>query len=145
MDTVRRILQVKGFDVWSISPGATVFEALRLMADKDVGAVLVMEGDHLVGIVSERDYARKVILQGRTSKDTLVNEIMTCKVFEAHPEETTYEVLQRMNEKHIRHLPVVENGKVIGIISIGDVVRNIIYHQKETIRDLEGRLLSRTE
>ena len=82
MDTVRRILQVKGFDVLSISPGATVFEALRLMADKDVGAVLVMEGDHLVGIVSERDYARKVLLHSRTSKDTLVNEIMTCKVFD---------------------------------------------------------------
>ena len=142
MNTVRHILEIKGFDVWTISPKGTVFEALRLMADKDVGALLVMEGEKLLGILSERDYARKVILQGKASKETLVREIMTEKVFSVHPDQTAHEVMTLMTEKRVRHLPVVENDRVIGMISIGDVLRNVIYQQKQTIRGLEDLILS---
>ena len=130
MNTVRHILEIKGYDVWSISPQATVFKALRLMADKDVGALLVMTGEKLLGILSERDYARKVVLQNKISKETLVSDIMTEKVFSVHPDQTAHEVMTLMTEKHIRHLPVIENEKVIGMISIGDVLRNVIYQQK---------------
>lgn len=142
MNTVRHILQIKGFDVWAISPNATVFEALRMMADKDVGALLVMQGEKLLGIISERDYARKIVLQGKASKDTLVRDIMTEKVFSVHPEQTAHEVMTLMTEKRVRHLPVVENERVIGMISIGDVLRNVIYQQRQTIRSLEDLILS---
>lgn len=142
MNTVRHILQVKGFDVWAISPNATVFEALRMMADKDVGALPVMEGEKLLGIISERDYARKIVLQGKASKETLVRDIMTEKVFSVHPEQTAHEVMTLMTEKRVRHLPVVENERVIGMISIGDVLRNVIYQQRQTIRSLEDLILS---
>jgi len=142
VNTVRHILQVKGFDVWAISPNATVFEALRMMADKDVGALPVMEGEKLLGIISERDYARKIVLQGKASKETLVRDIMTEKVFSVHPEQTAHEVMTLMTEKRVRHLPVVENERVIGMISIGDVLRNVIYQQRQTIRSLEDLILS---
>lgn len=142
MNTVRHILQIKGFDVWAISPNATVFEALRMMADKDVGALPVMEGEKLLGIISERDYARKIVLQGKASKETLVRDIMTEKVFSVHPEQTAHEVMTLMTEKRVRHLPVVENERVIGMISIGDVLRNVIYQQRQTIRSLEDLILS---
>jgi len=142
VNTVRHILQIKGFDVWAISPNATVFEALRMMADKDVGALLVMQGEKLLGIISERDYARKIVLQGKASKDTLVRDIMTEKVFSVHPEQTAHEVMTLMTEKRVRHLPVVENERVIGMISIGDVLRNVIYQQRQTIRSLEDLILS---
>lgn len=142
MNTVRHILQIKGFDVWAISPNATVFEALRMMADKDVGALLVMQGEKLLGIISERDYARKIVLQGKASKETLVRDIMTEKVFSVHPEQTAHEVMTLMTEKRVRHLPVVENERVIGMISIGDVLRNVIYQQRQTIRSLEDLILS---
>ena len=142
MSTLRHILQLKGDDVWSISPNATVFEALRLMADKDVGALLVMEADHLVGMISERDYARKVILQGKASRDTLVGEIMTSKVITIHPDQTVQECMGLMNDHHIRHVPVVENEHVLGVVSIGDVLKDIIYMQKRRIKEMETRLTS---
>ena len=142
MSTLRHILQLKGDDVWSISPNATVFEALRRMADKDVGALLVMEADHLVGMISERDYARKVILQGKNSRDTLVGEIMTSKVITIHPDQTVQECMGLMNDHHIRHVPVVENEHVLGVVSIGDVLKDIIYMQKRRIKEMETRLTS---
>jgi CBS domain-containing protein len=141
MSTLRHILQIKGNDVWSISPGATVFEALRMMADKDVGALLVMEADQLVGMISERDYARKVILQGKSSRDTLVGEIMTSKVISIHPDQTVQECMGLMNDHRIRHVPVVDEGEhVLGVVSIGDVLKDIIYVQKRRIKEMETRL-----
>jgi CBS domain-containing protein len=142
MSTLRHILQLKGNDVWSITPSATVFEALRLMADKDVGALLVMEADHLVGMISERDYARKVILQGKSSRETLVGEIMTSKVISIHPDQTVQECMGLMNDHRIRHVPVVENEHVLGVVSIGDVLKDIIYVQKRRIKEMETRLTS---
>jgi|SRR5450759_243027 CBS domain-containing protein len=135
--TVRRLLQIKGGDVWSITPQATVFEALRLMADKDVGALLVMVDDKLVGIISERDYARKVILQGKASKDTLVKDIMTSVLFTIHPDQTIEECMELMTNRRIRHVPVVLDDQILGVISIGDVVKDIIYQQRQTIKSLE--------
>ena len=141
MSTLRHNLQLKGNDVWSITPGATVFEALRMMADKDVGALLVMEADHLVGMISERDYARKVILQGKASRDTLVGEIMTSKVITIHPDQTVQECMGLMNDHRIRHVPVVDEGEhVLGMVSIGDVLKDIIYVQKRRIKEMETRL-----
>ena len=141
MSTLRHILQLKGNDVWSITPGATVFEALRMMADKDVGALLVMEADHLVGMISERDYARKVILQGKASRDTLVGEIMTSKVITIHPDQTVQKCMGLMNDHRIRHVPVVDEGEhVLGMVSIGDVLKDIIYVQKRRIKEMETRL-----
>ncbi|MGD0003398.1 MAG: CBS domain-containing protein [Anaerolineaceae bacterium] len=142
MSTLRHILQVKGNDVWSISPNASVFDALRLMADKDIGALLVMETDHLVGMISERDYARKVILQGKSSKETRVGEIMTSKVISIHPDQTVQECMGLMNDHRIRHVPVVENEHVLGVVSIGDVLKDIIYMQKRRIKEMETRLTS---
>lgn len=134
--TARHLLEVKGPDVWSISPEVSVYEALRMMADKDVGALLVMEDDRLAGIISERDYARKIILQGKTSKDTLVREIMSTRLFTIHPDQTVEEGMELMTQRHVRHLPVVVDDKVYGVISIGDVVNNIIHRQRETIKNL---------
>ena len=136
MSNVRQILQIKGnANVWSVNPENTVYEALRIMADKDVGALLVMEGEKLVGIISERDYARKVILLGKASKDTPVKDIMSSTVFVIHPSQTAEEAMELMNNKHIRHLPVVdENESVVGVISISDVLRDIIYRQRQTIK-----------
>jgi CBS domain-containing protein len=142
MDTVRHILQIKGTYIWSISPDETVYEALRMMANKDVGALLVMENEKLAGILSERDYARKIILQGKTSKDTKVREIMTSTVHTVHPDQTIEECMAMMTRHRVRHLPVMENGRLLGIISIGDVVNDIIRRQRQTISDLESRMLS---
>jgi CBS domain-containing protein len=139
INTARHILEVKGPDVWSISPDATVYDALRMMADKDVGALLVMEGDRLVGIISERDYARKVILVGKTSRDTLVREIMSSNVYTIHPDQTVEEAMEIMTNRRVRHLPVVAEGHVFGVISIGDVVKNIIYRQREVIKNLASK------
>jgi CBS domain-containing protein len=138
LSTARHLLEVKGYDLWSISPNATVFDALRMMADKRVGALLVMDGDHMVGILSERDYARKVILVGKTSRDTLVKEIMSSTVYTIHPEQTVEEAMEIMTNRHIRHVPVVDGEKVLGMISIGDVVKNIIFRQRETIKKLSS-------
>jgi CBS domain-containing protein len=140
--SIRHILQVKGFDTWFVRPETTVFEALKQMSDREIGALLVMEGEKLVGIFSERDYARKVILKGKSSKDTPVSEIMTTHVFTLHPEQTLQEAMELMTEKHIRHLPVVEGEKVLGMVSIGDVVRNIIHKQKKLISEMEDKILS---
>ena len=141
MSTVRHLLQIKGADVWVITPGASVFEALRLMADKDIGALLVVEDNKLVGIISERDYARKIILHGKSSKETLVKDIMTPKLVTVHPDQTVNECMELMSKFHIRHLPVVLEGQVLGVISIMDVVRDIIYQQRQTIKSLEEKLV----
>ncbi len=143
MNTIRHILQLKGHDIWSVAPETPVLDALRLMADKGIGALLVMEGDRLAGIVSERDYARKVILQGKSSKDTPVGEIMTRQVITIHPDQTVEEATDIMVSHHIRHLPVVEDNRVIGVISMMDTSRLIIYSQRETIRALEAQVLAK--
>ena len=142
MITAQNVLEIKGKDIWTVSPEDTVYDALRLMARVDVGALLVMEDDNLVGIISERDYARKVILLGKTSRETRVKEIMTGKVISIHPMQTCEECMDIMTKNHIRHLPVINGGKLVGVVSIGDVVKNIIYKQREKIRDLTvGKLI----
>ncbi len=138
MITLRQLLQSKGGGVWSVTSASTVFDALRTMADKNVGALLVIDEGKLVGIVSERDYARKIALKGKSSKDTLVKEIMTEKVVYIRPEESIEECMALMTEKHFRHLPVIDNGTLIGVISIGDVVRTVISEQKFIIAQLEN-------
>lgn len=140
--TIRHILEVKGYDFWTIRPDASVYDALRMMSAKDIGALIVMEDDHMVGILSERDYARKVVLLGKSSRETLVSEIMSKNVYTIHPDQTVEEAMDLMSTHHVRHLPVIENDKVIGIISIGDVVRAIIYKQRQDIKDLESRISS---
>ena len=123
-------------------PNASVYDAMKLMADKGIGALLVMEGAKLVGIISERDYARKVILQGRSSRTTAVREIMTTRVAYAEPEQNIEECMALMTEKRIRHLPVIEAGEVRGVISIGDLVKSIIAEQKFIIEQLERYISS---
>jgi DNA-binding Lrp family transcriptional regulator/predicted transcriptional regulator len=138
MRTAGDILQLKGHDVWWVSPETTVFEALELMSDRGIGAVLVLEGDRLVGVLSERDYARKVILHGKSSKETLVREIMTDRVVTVQPD-TLVEVCMRiMTDHHIRHLPVIDGEKLAGMISIGDVVNAIIAEQRFVIDQLRA-------
>jgi len=138
-DTVAMVLKHKEFNrILAISPEQTVYEALSLMAEYDVGALMVMSGSHLVGILSERDYARKVILQGLHSKETKVHEIMTSAAICATPQHTVDECMNMMTESHFRHLPVIEGDKVIGIISIGDMVKWIISGQEHAIQALEG-------
>ena len=144
MQTIRKILSEKGSEVWSTAPGATVYEALQTMADKDVGALPVLDRGKLVGIFSERDYARKVILLGKTSKKTFVREIMTPHVVYATPDMTNEQGLTLMTAKHIRHLPVVEGDEMTGMVSIGDLVRSIISEQKEMITQLEQYILHYT-
>lgn len=138
MTTISQILQVKGSDVWSVTPDTTVYDALKLMADKNLGAVVVLEGEVLVGIFSERDYARKVILKGKASRETLVKEIMSADVITLRPEQSIEECMALMTHKRIRHLPVIDNNKLIGVISIGDVVKAIISDQEYTIKQLEN-------
>lgn len=144
MQTIRKILNEKGSDIWSTAPGATVYEALQLMAEKDVGALPVVDDEKLVGIFSERDYARKVILLGKTSRKTFVREIMTPHVVFATPDMTNEQGLALMTARHIRHLPVMENDEMVGMISIGDLVRSIISEQKEMITQLEQYILHYT-
>lgn len=139
MNIVRQLLQIKGNDVWCISPDASVYDALRMMAEKNVGALPVLEGDQLVGILSERDYARKVVLKGKTSRDVPVSEIMSSPVFYVHPDQTVEECMDLMTHKHIRHLPVMEGDQLVGMISIGDVMRDILYRQRELLKKLEER------
>lgn len=137
MKKVKDILEVKGRDVWSIGPDVSVYDAMKLMADKGIGALLVMEGMKVVGVISERDYARKVILQGRSSRTTLVKEIMTAHVLYARPEQNIDECMAVMTERHVRHLPVMEGDQLVGVISIGDLVKSIITEQKFIIEQLE--------
>lgn len=137
MKRVRDILEVKGRDIWSIGPDASVYDAMKLMADKEIGALMVIEGANLVGIISERDYARKVILKGRASKSTQVKEIMTTRVVYTQPEQNIEECMAVMTEKRVRHLPVIDGGRLVGVISIGDLVKSIISEQKFIIEQLE--------
>lgn len=138
MMNVRHLLQRKGPDTWTISPEASVYSALELLAEKNIGALPVVSDGKLVGILSERDYARKVVLQGKKSQDTQVKELMTAKVYHVKPNRTIDECMRLMTDRKIRHLPVVEGGELIGIITIGDVVSAVIADQAHTIRDLEG-------
>ena len=140
MNTIRQILLLKRSFVWTVGPDQTVFESLRLMADKDIGALVVVQDDKIVGMLSERDYARKIILLGKASKDTLVKEIMSFPVFTIHPDQTIEEAMEMMTHHRIRHLPVVEDDHLIGMVSIGDAVRDIIYRQRETIKEMSERL-----
>ena len=135
---VRQILQKKDGHVWSVKPDETVYAALELMADKNIGAVLVMNGDELAGIFSERDYARKVILLEKSSKTTPVKEIMTATVFCVSPQHTVDDCMALMTEKRIRHLPIMEDDRVTGVISIGDIVKEVIALQASTIEHLEN-------
>lgn len=137
MQIVKQILDGKGRDVWSVEPGTSIFEALELMADKDIGAVLVFEGDELAGIFSERDYARKVVLQGKSSRETSVGEAMTEQVICVRPDQSVGGCMALMTEKRIRHLPVMKDEKIVGVISIGDVVKAVISDQAKTIQHLE--------
>jgi CBS domain-containing protein len=137
MRTVEQLLNVKGSDIWSISPQATTYNALQIMAEKNVGALLVIEKEKLVGIFSERDYARKVILKDKSSKNTSVGELMTREVFYINANSTLEESMALMTAKRIRHLPVLKNKQLIGIVTLGDVVRQIISDQQFAIRELE--------
>jgi CBS domain-containing protein len=141
MKSVAQLLKVKGTTIHSISPGASVLECLTLFADKGIGAALVMEGDGLIGIFTERDYARKVALHGKSSKELKVRDVMTTDVLWVGPERTNEECMALMTEKRIRHLPVMEGGKVIGIISIGDLVKDIIAEQQFVIEHLERYIM----
>jgi CBS domain-containing protein len=136
MRRVKRILEAKGHDIWSIEPSASVYEAIHLLAEKQIGALLVMKKDQLVGMFSERDYARQIILKDRSSENTKVEEIMTKKVIHVQPNSEIAECMTLMTKKHIRHLPVIDDKKVVGMISIGDLVRAVIAEQQSTIDDL---------
>jgi CBS domain-containing protein len=137
MKLVKHLLDAKGSDVISIAPAASVFDAIKLMADRAVGSLLVMDGEKIIGIVTERDYARKVILLGRSSETTKVEQVMSTEVITATAEQTVRECMTLMTEKRIRHLPVVAADKVIGMISIGDLVQAIISDQQHEIEQLE--------
>lgn len=138
MKLVRHILDTKGNEIWHTTPEDSVLDAIKLMAEKKIGALLVMENENLSGIVSERDYARKVILQGKSSRETPVKDIMTAEVTIIDPQETVEKCMSLMTEKRMRHLPVVEDGKVIGVVSIGDLVKAIIAEQQFHIEQLES-------
>jgi len=142
MITVRHLLDRKGRAIYSIGPEDPVLEAIRMMADHHVGALLVMRGPELVGIVSERDYARKVILRGRSSSETLVWEIMSAPVITVSPDATVDDCMRLVTNRRVRHLPVVEDGKVTGVISIGDLVKAVIEEQQHTIEQLENYIRS---
>lgn len=134
---IREILHTKGNTAWTIPPEATVFEAIQMMADKNVGSLLVTSGGKLIGIISERDYSRKVILKGRSSKDTQVREILTGRVIFVTPDHTVEECMRLMTEHRVRHLPVMEGDRIAGVVSIGDLVNWIIGAQNTAIHQLE--------
>ncbi len=140
MNTIDKILSNKNNEVWSVSPEDSVFDAIKKMNEKSVGALPVVSNDKLVGIISERDYTRKVILEGRTSKETKVKDIMTGKVFHTFPDQNIEECMAIMTKYHIRHLPVITNGKLSGMISVGDIVKYIISDQKFKIEQLEHNI-----
>jgi CBS domain-containing protein len=137
MKTVERLLEVKGYDIWSITPDASVYEAVELIADKAIGALLVLESGKLVGIISERDCTRKVILRQRAPTETLVREIMTSDVITIRPDQTVEECMALVTVKRIRHLPVLADDQLIGIVSIGDLVKDVISEQEFMIQQLE--------
>ncbi|MDH5407719.1 MAG: CBS domain-containing protein [Gammaproteobacteria bacterium] len=140
MTTVAELLKQKSAEIYSVSPNHTVFDAIKLMDEYGIGALAVVSGESLAGILSERDYARKVILKGRSSKETKVKDIMTAEVFYTSPEEDINACMVVMTEHHIRHLPVLENSKLVGMISLGDVVKDIIKEQKDKIKQLEKNI-----
>jgi CBS domain-containing protein len=137
MPSILQVLASKGSRVWSISPDATVFAGLTLMADKNIGALLIVENDRPVGIMSERDYARKIILEGRLSRDTQIRSIMTTRLVRVHPSDTVEHAMGLMTREHIRHLPVMDGDSVLGLVSIGDLVKAMINQQQFTIEQLE--------
>ena len=143
MKTVKQLLQGKAAGVCSIGPEAPVIDALRLMAEREIGALVVVNGEKLAGILSERDYARKVILKGRASKTTTVGELMASKIFFVRPDATVEQCMALMTDKHVRHLPVLSDRKLIGIISIGDLVKAIITDQAITIQSLQDYITGR--
>jgi CBS domain-containing protein len=138
MYIVKQVLDGKGRDVWSVHSENSVYEALEVMAEKNIGAVLVMDGEKLAGIFSERDYARKVILEGKSSRDTPVREVMTERVIAVRPDQSVEGCMALMTEKRIRHLPVMRDDKVVGVISIGDIVKAVISQQANQIEHLES-------
>ena len=142
MKTLLQLCQAKGSQVYSIRPDARVIEALQLMAQKDVCALPVLDGERLVGIMSERVYARKVILLGRSSQDIEVRDIMTTDVVTVDPRRTVEDCMSVMTQKRVRHLPIVEGGKLVGLVSIGDLVKEVIAEQEQTIRQLESYIHS---
>ena len=137
MKTIRQVLGGKALSIVSIKPDSLIYDALVIMAEKHIGALLVLEGDHLAGIFSERDYAREVVLKGRSSRTSLIKEVMTTNVITVTPKHTVEECMSLMSGKRIRHLPVVEDGKVTGILSIGDLVKETIAEQEAVIKQLE--------
>ena len=138
MKTLKQLLEAKGREVYTIEPGARVFDALKLMADKGVGALIVTEGGRISGVISERDYARKVILLGKSSHELQVRDIMTSKVITVDPGQSVEECMALMTEKRIRHLPVTEGERLVGVLSIGDLVKEVIAAQRQTIEQLES-------
>jgi len=142
MKTARQLLDIKGGKTFSVTPDTMVYDALLVMAEHMVGALLVMEDDRLAGIFSERDYAREVVIKGRTSRTTLVSEIMSTKLITVTPDTTVDECMSLMSGKRIRHLPVIENGKVLGVLSIGDLVKETIANQEFLIQQLESYIQS---
>lgn len=142
MATASALLKHKGRGIYSVPPETPVLDAIREMAEHSVGALLVMQGEKLVGVLSERDYARKVILKGRSSSDTLVSQIMSSPVLTVGPDESVNDCMRLMTEKRVRHLPVVENERVIGVLSIGDLVRAVLEEQQQTIEQLEHYIRS---
>ncbi len=144
MYLVKDILSEKGYDVHKVEPEATVYEALKKMAGKNIGALLVVKNDQVVGVFSERDYARKIILRGKSSKDSSVGELLSERIFYVKPLTSTTECMQIMTDHRVRHLPVLDNDKIIGIVSIGDIVSKIIQSQKNTIKQLEDYILGKT-
>lgn len=142
MLTVRELLAKKGSQVWSVSPDATVYDALLVMAERNVGAVLVLAGAELAGILSERDYARQVVLKGKASRDTPVREIMTTRLVCVSPERTIEECMALMTDRRIRHLPVLKGDTLLGLLSIGDVVKAVISEKEFLIEQLEGYITS---
>ena len=138
MNLVNDIMRLKGSVIWSVSPQSTAYEALELMARQNIGAVVVLDGTRLVGIFSERDYARKVVLHGKSSRETSVGELMTRKIFYVKPESTAEECLHLMSSHHIRHLPVMEGSRLAGIVSVGDVVKSILRDRDFQIQQLEN-------
>lgn len=143
MVTVRRLLEMKKKGYWTITPETTAYEALEIMADKNVGALMVVgEESQLLGIFTERDYSRKVVLRGRSSKATAVSDLMTREVYFVSPQDTTERCMEIMNDNRVRHLPVIDEGRLVGLVSIRDVVNMIIHEREATIRDLEQYIAS---
>jgi CBS domain-containing protein len=142
LKSVRQVLKDKGYAVETITPKASVYEALQKMANRELGALVVFEGGEICGLFSERDYARKLVLQGKSSSDTEVQEVMTRRVVTVEPQQTVEACMVLMTDKHIRHLPVLEDGRLVGIVSIGDIVKAVIEAQRLTIEELENYITS---